>query len=537
MPIFPSDIVTRRAAVGGQFPESGGRVSEAVAVHHELGGFPKLTEVDYASGSVNWLKEYLAIQTLATEPADDAYSFIDEVPTDPLVSLLLFRPASLGARAGHTDRHADARNYMESYQIAAGLAPWVLFGDHATGLASIQLQALPGARRPRVGQTLHLSDSAGEQYVQIVGVSTETQTIVTLGELCGTYELDVHTCTLYRPLERAFVGEGASCASNLFPDTEVRECAVVTGRRFYGLSAVPAGVAEGALLCQVDSIYAYAAPSARSEQALADVIALSAGAQTITSGGYTINVSGPAHTAREEITLANRRLTYTATLLPLPAPTAKVRFRVRIEGEWYWVIEGEDNGGIGAITSVDRSTGTAVLSLAFLPDPDSFLLCEWASGVHYVDAAGTADVVGFESAGNLPDPVEPGSASVTWPSGGATKTMTFAANGAGSGHGAWGFLDHNTGEYRIAHGSDIPDSDGALNWTYNEQSSVTESFTGLTHEGGFVYPELAAVPVAGTLSLEWLITEETKRTSAVRAGVRYAPAHREVRWSSFGPEE
>jgi len=86
----------------------------------------------------------------------------------------------------------------------------------------------------------------------------------------------------------------------------------------------------------------------------------------------------------------------------------------------------------------------------------------------------------------------------------------------------------------IAHGSDIPDSDGALNWTYNEQASVTESFTGLAHEGGFVYPELAAVPVAGTLSLEWLITEETKRTSAVRAGVRYAPVHREVKWASAG---
>jgi hypothetical protein len=362
MPIYSDDVKTRKAAVDGQYDDSGGRIDPTDYVHHKQIGalLPKLTEIDHAGGRVDLVKAYLSIETAGSEQADDCYTYLDKTPDDPLVDALLLQPEVRGNRAAHTDVRGDVQDYLESYQIAGGVLSWWLYGRHPQGMGTITLWGSPSTKLPGVGDTLHLSQSyissgsdgysydAAEQYVKIIDVSYEDREI-TGGEVCGKYTIRAVFCELSSTLDSDFIGEALNCITPTDPDVVVRDCVVADSSKYYGCSGLTGSVSTGDLEVTVDSIYGYAVPSARGEAALSNVSAITAGKQTFTTGGLEVEVTGQVHTFSEEISAATRRSIFNRTLAPIPGDTAKVQFHVRIIDRWYTLEEGVSSS-IGAVT-------------------------------------------------------------------------------------------------------------------------------------------------------------------------------------------
>lgn len=505
MPIYSSDIRTRQAAVEGQYPDSGGRIHPTdYVVHHEVGGLlPKLTEVDHAGGRVDLAKCYLSIETPGTEQGDDCYTYLDLSPTDPLVDAVLFRPATLGNRAGHIDERADAQSYVEAYQIAGAAAPWYLRGRHTAGMRTLILWSRESQRLPEVGQTLYLSaletsGGAYSQYVQISDYSYETQIFLAGDE---EYPRRVIYASITAPLGAEYTGPEVAktdpSSSALDGSVRIRETVVADGSRYYGHLGLAAPATAGDYVVTVPSIYGQIVPSARGETPLSALSALNAGTQDISSGGQTFSVSGPVHTEREEVTTATRRNNWTRVLQPIPAAGGAVWAHVRILDRWYTVVENEAST-IGTITC-NRGSGSTLLSLSALPDADTWIIWEWPSAIHFADRAGTLDISAPQVAFDLPERPDPGSVSIDWVSGGVAKSVSFGADGAATGD-ATGYL---VGEHiwLSVPFAALPDAGTDFSYTYDPLTTVTESWG---PSGTFT---LSDPPAPGSVVLTWAVSE------------------------------
>jgi hypothetical protein len=526
MPIYAADIVTREASTPGQEPESGGPVSEVVSVHYEIGDFPRLTEIKDAAGSVDFLHQFMAIQTSGTERADDSYTFLDEIPADSSVSVLLYRPAGRGTIDAHQTTRQQSRDYIESYQTAGALAPYSLYGDHDAGRPTLDLQSLPAIQPPAVGATLYLDDERGEElseYAQIIALSSRIETITMLGGLCGVFDVAVHTCTLRRPLQYQHTGEGALCASPLDPDVQVRECVPLADRRFYSLSSLATAAEDGDTVLHVDTVYHQAAPSARKDVPLSGIPALRAGQYEMASGGYSHTISLPVHTQYEEIAAGTERLFYSAVLVPAPADGSEVRAHVRIGGGTRTIREGETSG-YGQLT---RTGGNASLSLNQIPDPDSVRVWEWATAAHDRDRAGESTALMLPRvAGQVTLPegrsVLMSSVLVSFTRASDSTARTASADSTGrliddvsaaavgtmSASGAWWL------EVPIVGGS-------AVTVQCQPVVSVTETHAVTPDGDGSAVISLADAPAAGTLEARWTVGQTVRQPAGLKVEYEY----------------
>ncbi|WP_295451882.1 hypothetical protein [uncultured Thiodictyon sp.] len=514
MPIYSADIKTRQAAVADQYDNSGGRIHPTAYVEHNQVGslFPKLTEVDHAGGRVDLTKCFLSIESAGAEQGDDCYSYLDQSPADPLVDCVLLRPVGVGVRSGHTNTRADTRAYVEGYQIASGQAPWYLRGRHVQGMSHLVLWCLEAVRLPEVGSTLYLSANEGAsnaygQYVQIADFRYETQSFLssTNNGVDVLYTRRIIYLTLTSGLTADFTGPEVGQATTGL--VLIRETMVADGSRYYGRSALAAAVSAGASAVQVASIYAQVAPCARGERALVALDALAAGAQTIMSGGQSFSVSGPVHTGRVAVTTGNRRTLWTRPLWPIPATGGAARAYVRILDRWYSVVEGESNT-VGSLT-VNRTDGSSLLALTALPDAGTWVIWEWPSGIHFTDRAGTTAVHPLRLQITLPSVPETGTLTLTWTSGGVTRTATEATPGGLSGH-ATGWRVGT--QVVLILSTYLPDANATVLYSYQPVSTVTESLTP-TVSGGVGTVTLAALPRAGSLTVTWTVRRVTSATN------------------------
>lgn len=516
MAIYSQDIRTQLPAVPGQFPESGGRPGPDELVHNEVGLlFPKLTEIAHAGGQVDLSKLYQWVKSPNTDLAARSFTFIDRPPQDPLVSCALFRANPIGTRADHTNTRADLRDYVESYQVSAGLSPWYLRGLHPAGISTVYLWSHLQARLPEVGQVLYLVSGEGgggeySQYVQIAGMSHQIETYqeVVSGTLT-TFQRRLIECSLTQALGASFSGPEVTYIPPTSPTVKVRECVVAEAARYYGISALTAGVTAGDQVLDVASVYSRIVPVARGEQGVVDVPALTAGAITATSGGQSFSLYGPVHTHAEAVTAETQRLTWTHTMAPIPATGGKVHVHVRILDVWYTVIEGESSP-VGVVTC-NRYTGSGSLVLVDLPDVGSYVLWEWPAMVHYTDRAGHLDIEPVRMRGALTTPLEPGSFAVSWYSATVQKTATAGTDGQVTGDCTGYVLP--SGEWWLEFAANLPDGNSQLTIDWDEASTSQETFLGLTPSGGAVPFTLASLPVPGSVLFEWETQRQTERVS------------------------
>lgn len=216
-----------------------------------------------------------------------------------------------------------------------------------------------------------------------------------------------------------------------------------------------------------------------------------------------------ANTASRSITLATQGYNYTAILEPVPAPNTVV-VDYMAQGTWYRL---RDNGAgvlIPDITNtgtgtVNYATGSVVLTCAALPDVDSAIMYRWGAPLEVEDLAGTVNITVAEMRHQVAEaPIDPGSLSITWPSGAGTATATD--NGAGLLTGAaTGSVNYATGLIRWRP-TQLPDSGASYTIAYDKYPLVTGQVAGSVAGGvaTFTLPQAPLVP--GTCGLAVTVT-------------------------------
>lgn len=171
----------------------------------------------------------------------------------------------------------------------------------------------------------------------------------------------------------------------------------------------------------------------------------------------------PEQTLSLPISINNRSLSYTRTLLPMPA-AGSLSITYMAEGSWYTltddgtgVLAGPDTSiGVG---SMNYGTGTCIVTLGALPDVGSAILFSWTDpqmtsftpGSHLV--LGGAAYFAINSDGEASEAkgskaLDPNSVALTWTVGATTYTATDNGFGVLTGDGT-GSVDYSQGVVRL----------------------------------------------------------------------------------------
>jgi len=195
----------------------------------------------------------------------------------------------------------------------------------------------------------------------------------------------------------------------------------------------------------------------------------------VQANGYTFGVP---------IDMANQGTVYVQTMPVAPAPgTTRVDYRYL--GRWYTLTDKRGDGALEGATpsegggTVDYISGNVVVTLGALPDIGSRVIFSAGQNADYTQRGGTLTPGTPAVAFTLATPPEP-SAGVTlsWESGGTTRTATVASNGTISGD-ATGSLTWSDGYVQFAPAANAwPDSGSTLIAAYIEAQSSVGTVTG-----------------------------------------------------------
>lgn len=323
----------------------------------------------------------------------------------------------------------------------------------------------------------------------------------------------------------------ASISSQLVPAT-TREVAVAGATPGLSLSYVAAAVAQalntgGSPRYQARGVYPGSLKASVSGGTATDdgggnvvLNGTAAGAVDYESGRVSgININGgtyiPAaayssasYCFSQAITIGNQGTVYVATLPSLPAPgTLSISFRYL--GKWYTLSDSKADGTIAGDSatagggSVDYTTGNVTLTLGAIPDVGSRVIYLWGDPTSFTQHAGdvtvTTPVISFRV---QHWPIKPGSASLSWLSGGVTKTAAVATDGtiSGDGTGTVRYLDGTV--ILVPSAGAYPDSNAKIDITYTQAVGMQSSVNG-SYAGGqitFTLPAGALPLVAGAVS-------------------------------------
>ena len=294
----------------------------------------------------------------------------------------------------------------------------------------------------------------------------------------------------------------------MFPCGPARILAAnVTGTVIYlGSGVMPGTVAVTGTQTYTDTSAGFLTASggavAEMDYAAGCIVFPSAGTWTVTAQPAAPLI-GPAHTLGLPINVSTRALVYVTTLAPIPAPGTLVVDYLAF-GKWYRLTDNGKGQLVGASSAhgsgtLNYATGTVQLSLQALPDLNSLILFAWATGIHALrrDGEVSAPVPALQV--TLDYPAEPGSLSLSWPSGGVTKTATVASNGVISGQ-ATGQALHETGMVNLTPlPSAFPDTAGLFSVSYQRKLRYSGSFVAVAPSARTFVMTLpgAVLPLAG----------------------------------------
>ncbi len=511
MPIQEQNIVFVESQVMDDVPEGGGAATGSVIVDGQMNNvFEDISDLDRAYGRFNLRKIFLAVRTLSTDLYGGAKTVITALPQDDALGYTLF------SSNDPFDTRDQAADRVEAYLYKGPAWQGYLYENHIVGMRAISLIQRVGSALPVVGKTLCLVQDEGlpgerEQYIRVTEVSNVAEVTFNQGS-SEEFTRWVVTLSLSDALRFNFTGHSPyrlDATINYTGKARVRDTTVADATRYYGAQRLAASASIGALTVQAQSMFTKLVPSAQTETPLVSQPMHPSLVATLPAGDRTVEVAQQAHTRALQVTAENRRLNWVETLTTIPAPgTLSVSFRA--QGNWY---ELRDNGtgglagsdpSIGA-GSISYVTGAASVSLGALPDVGSQVMFAWASPTHYAqrtgagaDAANTADLrYTLQSA-----PVVPGTVSISYPVGGATRTVTDPdSNGVLAGTGVAGTINYATGDV-VLRFTTPPDVGTSVTNAYTRrvgEGLLAEGAATITG-GQFTVPGTAPFKNGGTLT-------------------------------------
>jgi hypothetical protein len=439
--------------------DNGGGPMVRVEIPPDVDGnlFDRISSLALSRGQVSIREFFLGLDTQDDGKVKDAHIIVRQEPQDDDVSVVLFRL---------DDQpwvyRSDAADHVEAYTQRGIEHDWRIYGDHPQGLRSIRLWAMDGTRPPGIGDIIVVSDESidppWEQYFRVESVAVNT---VTNDRYEPPFVYHDAVIELSGALDRGIIGESDPKPEGLGSvNNKVRRGQVAPSARYYGVTPLAADATTGDVDIRVASIYSTVVPSAQAETPILDSPALP---QVVRRVDGWEDSPAPAHTDSQAITSANQGLVYTFTLTPKPAAGTFI-FEFRTLGAWYTLADNGDGSigaqGTGGIGTIDYQTGSASVTLEFMPDIDTHTVWSWGSYEQFSDidsaAAGQARIVQTLGAG-----IEPGTLSVTWTEGGVGKTATDNGTGGLTGDAA-GSINYADG-LLILIPTTLPD--GPLFWT------------------------------------------------------------------------
>lgn len=522
MAIQDGDIKLLKSKVMDDVPEGGGGPTGQVVEWGKSNQiFDDVTEVARAGGQVSIRQLHAAVQTGSTDPLLDANIIIDQMPTDPNVSVTLAACEMFATRTQIAKAIAD-------YQIAGTVWSGILLGNHVANQGNIQIFHRVGTAAPNIGATLVIVQDEGQpteraQFVRIRRTETVERTFSYMqGAEVKDYQALVSTCDISPRLSHAFKG---SEPNRLFTAdagaAKLRDTTVADAMRFYGASTLTAAYELGdpSRQVKVASIYTQLVPSSRSETISLDQRPAALRSITLATGPREVTVAVAPHTQRFTVTQENRGYSWTTILRPFPSPgTVVVSFRAL--GKWYTC---QDNGSGelqgDAVGTVNYNNGNVALSLPAFPDVGSMVLFQWGETTGFTNRSGSAAQVRQpEYALQLQHQcLQPGSVAVSWESGGVLKTISDAGGGTALvGSGGTGLVNHASGQILIRPTAWI-DAGGEFLISYRWAPKVTQSVSASPDAGGWATIALDSVPAPGSLELRWMTVRNVSASSGAQS--------------------
>lgn len=211
------------------------------------------------------------------------------------------------------------------------------------------------------------------------------------------------------------------------------------------------------------------------------------GANVLQSLTYTpaVAVQRSSYTIGVGVTLATQGTVYVQSLLVAPAPKT-VRVDYRYLGKWYTL---EDKRGDGALEggnpgegggSVDYTSGDVVVTLGALPDIGSRVIFSAGQRVDFTQRTGSGVAVPPKVEAQLQQPAASSAgATLSWISGGVTKTATAAPTTGSLSGAASGTLSYADGSLTfVPSGGAWPDSNSTLVVDYTAAAGATGTVLG-----------------------------------------------------------
>lgn len=253
--------------------DGGGRATgQAVIDGEENNLFADISRLDRTLGRINLRKAFAGVMTQNNDPYLGAHAIVTERPGDPRVSVLLFKTDS------QTGQRAAARAAIESYVVPSVVAPFELLGNQMAGQRAIACIQREEQRLPEVGDVFQLVAGNTTQYIRCAAIDQRLEEFVH-DFSNGTFTTFVRRridMTISSPLLATFPG-GQATPTGTSPTgiggqakTQVLSTQVADAARYYGISPLAVGCAQGDLSLRVQSVYAPLVPSAVKEVPLID---------------------------------------------------------------------------------------------------------------------------------------------------------------------------------------------------------------------------------------------------------------------------
>ena len=273
MTITKSDVKLMQPERLTDESDGGGSMTGLEIVDGDINNlFDDISRVNRTYGNVSMRKSFLKVATAGADLYLDSHAVINQQPSDPNVSSLLFTTDNF------YDERTEARQRIESFVIAGPRSGLMLRGNQLAGQQSIICYSgVTGVQAPVTGETYMLQtgdDISTRQFVKVTDVTETSETFTyTVSDSIGNtlvknWKVTQWVVNISTMLERDF--------PNIDPHpyneqtTYVHTTTASSSAKYYGTSQLSEAISAGATAIQVDDTFAPIIPTASSETALTD---------------------------------------------------------------------------------------------------------------------------------------------------------------------------------------------------------------------------------------------------------------------------